>query len=107
MKRTMLIISFFAVNPSVVFAASTYQAPECAACSLRVPVADATTAAWLDNYGVPNQFNTNSVTYDPGDTVGVCNTSSCATYTRSNDNQYVNGKSTPFSSSPGNPNQCQ
>ena len=99
---TCIVLSLSALIPSLASAAN-YQAPSCQACALSTPIPDPNTAQALDNYGVPSPFNSATHTYQPGDTIGICNGSACATYTRTDDGQYNKGTAVPET---GNGNQC-
>lgn len=106
MKKGILAMLVLLIGAPTVADASSYVAPQCTECQLATPIPDTTTATALDQYGVSTTFYQAPVTYLPGDTVTICDTTACVTYTRTTDHQYLGGALTPINSNPGGGNQC-
>jgi len=92
MIRKLVILAAVVMLPCVAQAASWQIPANCGSCAAQTPLPDDGTASLLNAFGNPKAANyIGPNKYAPGDTVTICNSAGCATYTISANGLYQSG----------------
>lgn len=101
MKRKLVLLAVLFVLPTGSAFAANWLISQPCGCAISTPIPDPSTQAVLDNFG-----NTHSPTYigpysyNPGDTVTICNGLGCSTYSITDNHLYSNGQYQPAAGHP-------